>query len=766
MRIDVYINESGGLSLICGKYKDEYIQLPYLARERYQQIYEASLHGKLHCACCGQPLKMQMSIKQEPAFIHADHSVHEQCEQYSQAVQESAASKEAVYKELNGFRLPAGRSISENSDKKETGWKSYQLAKMDRPLQIKEKSAANSVLEIRLDDTQLEAVTTIDGPLLVLAGAGSGKTRVLTTRALYMMEKQGIDPGSIMLVTFTSKAAQEMKHRLSEHAVHGAGRLVCGTFHSIFYKILMHSDPERWNGQHLIKWDWQKEQYIKTAGRDLGLNEKEFPYDQALQQISYWKNTYLTAGEIKPADEFEEQVLTLYKNYEEMKSAQGQFDFDDMLIKCYELFSENPELLKAYQARFEYFLVDEFQDINPVQYELLKMLSSRTNQLCVVGDDDQSIYAFRGSDPSFILNFKHDFPGAKIVTLAENYRSSHEIVASANSVISKNKQRHQKAMNAQYQNDTPPLFFFPFDEEEEATLVVNDMKEKLESGAKPGDFAVLYRTHTSGRAIFERLAQSSIPFTIEQEGLSFYERRMVKSLLAYLRLGLNPDDSAAIVHVMSALFIKQSALNDLKAFSITHDCTFVEALAKLQSLQPFQKAKIKKIVPLFKKLRLMRPAAAIDVIEKEMGFSDFLKKRGNEGNAIEKGSDDLKDVRVLAGKFETIAELLEHADHMTAKSKEWRQKRDPHAVQLMTVHRAKGLEYEHVYILGAVDGGLPHDFALDSFRKGDEKPIEEERRLMYVAMTRARTSLSVSVPQYRRGRRAIPSRFIRGLITP
>ncbi|MFY0760019.1 ATP-dependent helicase [Metabacillus dongyingensis] len=752
--------------MICGKFKDEFIQLPYLARERFQQIYEAGIHGKVTCACCNQPLKLYLGIKQKPYFYHADHAIHEQCEQYSETIQQAAASKEIVSKETNGFRMPAQRAIGGDQPRKESAWKPYQLAKLGQtPLCAKEKTAAKSILEVKLDDTQLEAVTTIDGPLLVLAGAGSGKTRVLTTRALYMMEEQQINPASIMLVTFTSKAAQEMKHRLNEYATSpSSGRLVCGTFHSIFYKILMHSDPERWNGQHLIKWDWQKEQYIKSAGRELGLNEKEFPYDQALQQISFWKNTFLSNRGIKPETEWEEQALFLYEKYEEMKSAQNQFDFDDMLIKCYELLAENPELLAQYQNRFRYFLVDEFQDINPVQYELLKMLSSHTNQLCVVGDDDQSIYAFRGSDPSFILNFKSDFSDAKIVTLAENYRSSHEIVSSANLVISKNKQRHPKAMNAQYQNEAPPLFFFPHDEEEEATLVVNDMKEKLENGAKPGEFAVLYRTHTAGRAIFERLAQSSIPFTIEQEGLSFYERRMVKGLLAYLRLGMNPDDSAAIVHVMSALFIKQSALNDLKAFSITHDCTFVEALTKLESIQPFQKSKIKRIVPMFSKLKALRPTAAIDMIEKDMGFSDFLKKRGNEGNAIEKGSDDLKDLRVLANKFDTVAELLAHVEHMTAKSKEWKQKREPNAVQLMTVHRAKGLEYEHVYILGAVDGGIPHDFSLDSFRKGDEKPIEEERRLMYVAMTRAKSSLSVSVPQYRRGRKAIPSRFIRGLM--
>ncbi|QNG59533.1 ATP-dependent helicase [Bacillus sp. PAMC26568] len=756
----------GGLSLICGKLKDEFIQLPYLARERYQYVYEASLHGKVTCACCNQPLKLYLSIKQKPYFYHADHAIHNQCEQYSETIQQAAASKEVEYKEMNGFRMPSSRAITDDQTQKETSWKSFQLAKLGHTSwSAKEKAAAKSILTVKLDDTQLEAVTTIDGPLLVLAGAGSGKTRVLTTRALYMMEEQNINPGSIMLVTFTSKAAQEMKNRISGYAAsQAAGRLVCGTFHSIFYKILMHSDSERWNGQHLIKWDWQKEQYIKFAGRELGLDEKEFPFDQALQQISFWKNTFLSKREIKPETEWEEKALFLYEKYEEMKNAQNQFDFDDMLIKCYELLLENPKLLAQYQERFHYFLVDEFQDINPVQYELLKMLSSHTKQLCVVGDDDQSIYAFRGSDPSFILNFKQDFPDAKIVTLAENYRSSHEIVSSANSVISKNKQRHQKAMNAQYQNEAPPLFFFPHDEEEEATLVVTDMKEKLKNGAKPADFAVLYRTHTAGRAIFERLAQSSIPFTIEQEGLSFYERRMVKGVLAYLRLGMNPDDSAAIVHVMTALFIKQSALNDLKAFSITHDCTFVEALTKLESLQPFQKAKIKRIVPMFAKLKTLKPTAAIDLIDKDMGFSDFLKKRGNEGNAIEKGSDDLKDLRVLANKFDTVAELLEHVDHMTAKSKEWKQQRDPHSVQLMTVHRAKGLEYEHVYILGAVDGGLPHDFALDSFRKGDEKPIEEERRLMYVAMTRAKSSLSVSVPQFRRGRKAIPSRFIRGLM--
>ncbi|QFT88441.1 Putative ATP-dependent DNA helicase YjcD [Bacillus sp. THAF10] len=622
---------------------------------------------------------------------------------------------------------------------------------------------------IFLDEAQKQAVSTVEGPLLVLAGAGSGKTRVLTSRVAYMIQEYRIDPKSIMLITFTSKAAKEMKDRLSlydDPGKHTNSPLLSGTFHSIFYRILTHHQPQRWNGENLIKWDWQKEQFLKTAGRKMGLDEKDFPYDQAIQQIGYWKNNMVLPNKTSAVTELEQKFTSLYQEYEEWKNTKNVFDFDDMLLGCYTLLVENPALLEKYQARFQYFLIDEFQDINKVQYETMKLLAKSGN-LCVVGDDDQSIYAFRGSSPDYILNFHHDYPTTKVVTLSANYRSTHGVVAAANEVIVKNESRRLKKMVAQRDNKHLPFLLFPRDEEEEATLIVQNLKNFLSSGEQfPDEFAILYRTHTAARAIFERLSQSGLPFRIDQDFESFYKRRVVKSILGFLRLGLDKDNVSALADILPALFLKQSHLQDAKAISILEDCSLVDSLDKLTNIQPFQAKKLKRILPLFNSLQAVSPSVALEMIEKDMGFDDYIKKRGNEGNTLEKGSDDVRDLKVVARSFKSVQSFLDHVDDMIAKTDEMKKlsKQYSRAIQLSTIHRSKGLEYKHVYLLGTVDGSLPHDFALEAYRNGEKQALEEERRLLYVAMTRAQESLSISIPETRRGKKANMSRFIKEIL--
>lgn len=753
------------------KMKESIISLTQLPQQEIQRIYEESLKEAVVCRCCGKPVKLYLGINHPPYFYHSNRELNETCQKQFQIdfpKQEETPAHETTENgsEQNGFRLPKSRSIATVDKKETTKWSQPKILKGRTPFLVKVKAPA-SLLGIPLDVEQKEAVTTTEGPLLILAGAGSGKTRVLTTRALYMIEEKKISPTSMMLVTFTAKAAKEMQQRLIANSSVQAtklNQLVIGTFHSIFYKILIHHDREKWNSRHLLKWDWQKESYLKASCRELGMDEKDFPFDQAIQQIGYWKNTMHMPHDIKPTDDWEQTALTLYREYEDQKQQRGQFDFDDMLVKCYELLNENPDLLSSYQHRFQYFLIDEFQDINPVQYKLIKLLSSHTNNLCGVGDDDQTIYSFRGSQPSFILNFKQEYPSAKVITLSANYRSDHQIVSTANDVISKNKQRLSKHMIAQYETPHSPVAFFPYDEEEEATMILQDMKEKIEAGAKPEEFAVLYRTHTGGRAVFERFVQSSIPFTIEKGQSSFYERKMVRGILSYLRLSINSDDSSAITELIRALFLKQSVLNDVKALSILRDCSLVEALLHVNGLPTFQKAKLKKIIPRINSLQYEKPAVALTIIEKDLGFVDYLKKQGNEGNAMEKGSDDLNDLKVVAKKFLTVTEFLQHVDHMIVTQQSLRTSTQESGVQLMTIHRSKGLEFKYVYVLGVVDGSLPHDFALESARKEKFEHLEEERRLLYVAMTRAKEHLYLSVPSYRRGRKAIPSRFIRGMM--
>ncbi len=749
-------------------YQTKLIKLETLEREKFQKIYNAGKRDELSCSTCGEPVRLYLGIDREPYFFHV-YSVQKIC---SDPAPEQNQVKEEVpaYVEQNGFRLPKGRAIT--AEKKNI--RPFQPAKRiqtSSPFRFSNQSSQNlgepylqklTKQGIVLDLKQASAVVKTDGALLVLAGAGSGKTRVLTARTAYMLDVKRIDPRSVMLVTFTSKAAQEMKRRLLSYPNMNSttiNQLVTGTFHSIFYRILLFHSPEKWAGEKLLKKDWQRDRILKEAGKELGLSEKEFAFDLALQQIGFWKNSLIAPDAVIPESKWEADVSFLYQKYEDYKKQMRLFDFDDMLVGCYQLFTSLPQLLERYQNRFHYFLIDEFQDINKVQYELIKLFSAKNKNVFAVGDDDQAIYSFRGSDPRYLLEFETDFPNAEVITLNQNYRSTYEIVAAANQIIACNQSRRQKKMAAQYSSAQQPVMFFPYDEEEEATMIVTDLQEKMANGAHPSDFAILFRTNAASRAIFERLANSNLPFVIDQDADSFYERWIVKSILAFLKISIHEDDAAALADILPPLFLKQAVLKDIKAKSILHDCSFLEALGQVKTGHSFQEKKLKTAIGLIRSLKTCKPLMAIEVIEKEIGFQEFLKKRGTEANQLEKGADDVKDLKVVAKNFATVEALLEHARHMAAMNKEVK-KMGVHLdnkITLSTIHRAKGLEYGTVYVIGAVDGSLPHDFALGN---ADQAAMEEERRLLYVAVTRARNQLYLSIPQRRRGKKAQRSRFL------
>ncbi|TWI53275.1 ATP-dependent helicase [Halalkalibacter nanhaiisediminis] len=760
-------------------YQDKLIHLPTCERDKWQQLYMASMRQEVTCIHCHTPLRMEIGIHAPAQFSHSQMT--QECQTVASLMESKLQIKEQADENQNhsnndsSIHLPKRRAISDSSVSEDRIWKEPETIKAiptfhDKQTHENSKDLSGYRLTLKekgiyLDDNQWSAVTTTEGPLLILAGAGSGKTRVLTTRTAYMLSELDYSPKEMILVTFTAKAAKEMKDRMRIYPGLDPAilqQLVVGTFHSIFYKMLLHHEPERWDAANLLKLEWQRQAMLKEAGREIDLDEKDFAFDQALTQISWWKNHLLSPEQVKAKDIWEERVSYLYKRYEQMRQAKRLFDFDDMLLGTHRLLSENPRLLKRYQQRFSYVSVDEFQDINKVQVELITMLTEPTKNLCVVGDDDQSIYAFRGSDPSYILSFKERYKNTKVVVLDENYRSNHEITSSANNVITTNRTRFQKTLRAQTSIDQAPLLFYPYDEEEEATMIVTDVKKQLENGAYPREFAVLFRTNSSARALLERFISSSIPFQLDADGESFYRRKSVRKILAYLRLAMNPDDSQAMSDLVGALFLKQHVIQDIKATSIMEDCTLVEALPHIPGLQAFQTKKLASLPEKFNQLKTMSPVEAISFIESSMGFNDYVKKQGNEGNKMERGSDDVRDLKVAANLHTSIHAFLEHTEHMVAKYDELRKQRgNIEAVQLMTIHRAKGLEFKHVYIIGAAEGGLPHDYALDAWREGDDKPLEEERRLMYVAMTRAEESLKVSTPMMRRGKKAFRSRFVR-----
>ncbi|MGE7602067.1 ATP-dependent helicase [Peribacillus sp. NPDC097675] len=748
---------------------NEIVHLLTVSASELQTLFEKGKRDQLSCVICDKPVKLFIGIHETPYFYHSDPS-RTACEMPS--FTQKNETKPLEYMEQNGFKIPKSRTITETKPVIEPFLKSRTIT--GNPPFLKKTSISTEQKDpyfqelfssgVILDDEQLKAAKTIEGPVLVLSGAGSGKTRVLTVRTAYMITVEKINPKSIMLVTFTAKSAKEMQKRLISYPYMTpslVSQIVSGTFHSIFYKILIFHEPAKWQREFLLKWNWEKEKILKQAGRELELDEKEFAYDQALQQIGLWKNSLIFPDDVKPNDDWEKSCLFLYKKYEAYKEQTSKYDFDDMLVGCYVFLKSHPELLLKYQQRFRYFLVDEFQDINKVQYELIKLLSAETKNVCAVGDDDQAIYSFRGSDPKYILNFNHDFPGSQIVKLTENYRSSHEIVATANKLIKRNQHRMDKTMRAQHNQGNPAVLFYPHDEELEATMIVTDIQEKISKGANPGDFAILYRTHTMSRAIFERLASSNLPFVIEKDADSFYQRRVIQGMLAFMRLSLHPQDSKAASDVLSSLFLRQGVLQELKAQTILQDCDFIDAFAFVKTGHAFQERKLKAIPAQIRSIKTMSPLVAIEIIEKDLGYQEYVKKRGNEAN-LEKGSDDIRDLKVAANRFPTVAAFLDHVDHMTAMVQEVKQlsKHFKDAIQLTTIHRSKGLEYQSVYVLAAVDGSIPHDFALDSYRKGELGPLEEERRLLYVAATRAKKNLYLSIPQTRRGRTAHPSRFL------
>ncbi|MCM3114255.1 UvrD-helicase domain-containing protein [Neobacillus sp. MER 74] len=751
-------------------YQNQNIVLEQLSREQYQKIFLAGKNGHLSCPICNENVRLFLGIHKEPHFFHT-HSPEKHCPEPEIVIDVKADIQPTT--ELNGFSIPKGRTITippQSIDQ----FKAAKTIEYSVPFNLPDKNNLEELSPflqqlagsgVVLDESQAAAVKETDGSLLVLAGAGSGKTRVLTVRTAFMLAEKLIDPKTIMLVTFTSKAAAEMKHRLLSYPQikrDKINQLVTGTFHSIFYRILMFHDAHNWSSDKLLKKEWQRDKILKEAGKELDLSEKEFAYDLALQQIGLWKNSLLMPDEVKPNSDWEEKTAFLYKKYEAYKKKEGLFDFDDMLIGCYHLFISSPSLLDQYQNRFHHFLIDEFQDINKVQYELIKLLSAKHKNVCAVGDDDQAIYSFRGSDPSYLLQFEKDFPNAKMVTLDQNYRSSHEIVSSANQMIAANKIRRAKKMKAQFSSEALPKLFFPFNEEEEATMVVTDIQERISNGANPSDFAILYRTNAGSRAVFERLAGSNLPFKIDLDAEAFYDRYIVRSALSFLKVSLNEDDPQAMSEVLPLLFLRQTVLKELKAQSILKDCSLLEALSHLTTAHAFQEKKLKKAVTIIRGLKHSSPHSALEKVEKDIGFLDFLKKRGNESNKLEKGSDDLKDLKVAAKSFDKIEAFLAHAEHMSAMNKEIKNlsKHFHEAISLSTIHRSKGLEYKTVYIVGAVDGSLPHDFALEAYRNGDFTALEEERRLFYVAMTRAKDQLFISVPENRRGKKAHRSRFI------
>ncbi|GBD10059.1 ATP-dependent DNA helicase PcrA [Candidatus Thermoflexus japonica] len=625
-----------------------------------------------------------------------------------------------------------------------------------------------------LNPSQQAAVTAPDGPILVLAGPGSGKTRVLTYRIAYLLTVRRVSPFHILAVTFTNKAAEEMRSRLEAMFGERAAELTLGTFHAICARFLRReASLLGLNPQFVIYDEEDQLEAIRQALRDLNLDERRYRPGALRAAISRAKNEFIRPDDYPVRTYFDEIVARVYSRYEERLRAADALDFDDLLLRAVELFENHPEALARYQDRYRHILVDEFQDTNTVQVFLLRQLASRHRNLFCVGDEDQSIYGWRGADFRNVIRFREHFPDARIIVLEENYRSTRTILEAAQSVIRFNTERYnEKRLVAARGPGSPIAVYEAFDEEDEADFVVRRIQELIETrGVRPQEIAVMYRTNAQSRALEEAFVRAGLPYRLVG-GVRFYQRREIKDLLAYLRLVLNPHDDLSLVRVLNvpprgigpATLAKLTALAQRQKISLF--TAIEQATGGTAGLSLSQKIR-HALADLIGQIRAwqavrerMGVAELLRRIIDEVGYAEYLESLEEVDREIggRRWDNVLELLRVAAsyrpGDFEDpLAAFLGEAalisDVDTLRD-------DVDAPILLTLHAAKGLEFEVVFITGLEEGLLPHSRSID-----EPAALEEERRLFYVGMTRAKDLLFLTYAFRRYDEIRTPSRFLR-----
>ncbi|TCP59440.1 DNA helicase-2/ATP-dependent DNA helicase PcrA [Tumebacillus sp. BK434] len=616
---------------------------------------------------------------------------------------------------------------------------------------------------IALNDEQREAVCHTAGPLVVFAGPGSGKTTVLTCRAAYLLQVEKVPAAKMLIVTFTRAAAAEMQARLA--AMPGIGQqsiraAEIGTFHSVFMRMLMQQ-----NGGQLpqLMEEYQQRTIIKALLREQGEDGDDEQVADVLSKIGLCKNNLILPERIKATKPENQKFRDLFAGYERVKRQEDRWDYDDILVAAYAMLKHNPAVREYYQRRFEYLLVDEFQDTNLAQYEVIKMLAGHGN-LCIVGDDDQSIYRFRGSRVEFLLDFETTFPGAKKVILAVNYRSTDDVIDTASRVILHNRVRQSKLIRGTGRAGEKPVVLRPEGEKDEAEQILTEVAVVLEHDPElePQEVAILYRTNIQVRAMIDGLVQKGLPFTLHDADGDFYGRWQVRDVLTYFKLAYNPDDLDSIVQIINRpkrYLYPDRFVDEVHMLRRTKNITYLEALAAVESLEPYQRTKVEQLIKDLIALRLATPAQALHKIRKEIGYDRYLEefaaKTGNDAALV---SEPLEELEQAVLGHRTLHDFLAHVEEVKETVRRSRGKGE--GIQLMTMHKSKGLEFKHVYCIGLVEDMLPHPKALQAEGDKQSAAVEEERRLFYVGMTRAKRYLTLSAPLRYHGRRAEPSPFL------
>ena len=648
--------------------------------------------------------------------------------------------------------------------------------------------SADSLLE-ELNPEQKEAVTHLDGPLLILAGAGSGKTRVITYRIAYMMERFNVAPGSILAITFTNKAANEMKERISSLVGDKSQYIWCGTFHSIFARILRRHAEDIGYGKNFTILDTDDQlKIVKQVMDSLEISEKTYKPRLFLYEITNSKNHMMGHAEYEAlagSDTFKKLASEVYKAYDRRLLDTNAMDFDDILVNFVKLLRNNEQIAEYYRNKFRYIMVDEYQDTNKPQYEAVMLLGKTHSNVCVVGDDDQSIYAFRGADVQMILNFEKDFPGAKVIKLEQNYRSTRTILQAANEVIANNKHRKSKALRTEGEEGNKIIVMNADNDNLEARWTAETIKRMVDKGrCQYKDCAVLYRVNALSRSMESALREKQIPFKI-YGGMRFYDRKEIKDVISYLRMINDSHDDLALERIINVprRGIGDTTIDRVREIAHENGMSMFDVCVNAREYPDLQRVsgRLYEFTSLILRFR--------ETLMEDMSFKDYVDYVENESGIIQEIIEQREKKGELTDRVENLKELLSEASefekiHRTAPGQEQKaSEEDPDDVyledevktsdtlagllsiylenaalyssgdeydegddfvKLMTVHSAKGLEFKSVFIIGAEDGIFP------SYRSiGTLTELEEERRLMYVAITRAKKDLFIVLTRQR-----------------
>lgn len=606
-----------------------------------------------------------------------------------------------------------------------------------------------------LNPSQVQAVIHKDGPCMVLADPGSGKTLTITKRIEYLIGKHHVSPEEILVITFTKAASIEMKERFVRLCGQKAGPVTFGTFHGIYYGILKWA--YRMNASNILS-EEQKYQLLKQViGRmEIDIDDEKDFLQGIAGEIGNIKNNQIPLAEYESLNCSEEVFREIFEQYEKERKRLKKIDFDDMLVLVYELFKKRPDILSMWQRKFRYILIDEFQDINQVQYDVIRMLAAPENNLFIVGDDDQSIYRFRGARPDIMLGFKKDYPDTKEILLDVNYRSTKAIVNGAARVIRHNVNRYPKQIiTTNEQGETVHIqeVRHPI---EESKYVVSQIQEAKKRGIPSSEIAVLFRTNVEARALAETFMEYNMPFRMKERMPNLYEHFIAQDLTTYLKMALGDRSRKSFLAIMNRpnRYIGRD--------SVEGTTISFESLRKFYCDKDWMLDRIDQLEVDFRILKNMAPYGAIQYIRKHIGYDEFLKEYAAFRKInMEDLKEVLREIEERAKAFRTIEEWFTHIEEYSEELKRQSQQKetDPEAITFMTMHGSKGLEFDLVFIIGANETITP-------YKKAETKEeVEEERRMFYVAMTRARKKLIISYTKERNGKSMAQSRFVGELLT-